>query len=726
MDPNFPYQSPSFTLGDFDPNYMSGFDGTSGSAPTPPSVEEVPVHTAVVEEVPVQAATASEGFSGTASGSVSTHTGSKRSRTSGVWQSFDEIKETCPDGREVSKARCRICRQILSARSSGGTGHLKRHAESCAKKQGIQLRQQQLMVNPDGTVRSWEYDPMVARESLVRLIARQDLPLNFGESPAFEHYIQQSHNPRFKAVSRQTSTRDLENVYHKEATALKELFSTCTFSVSVTSDIWSSRAREDYLSVVVHFVDDDWQLQKRVLGLRLIDVSHTGENIAERIREVINEFNLADKIFAVTLDNASANSRAIEILQPLFCVYAQSFLLHQRCACHIINLIVKTGMKRVGDHIDAVRQAIAWLTASNPRIAAWKRFCNAAGVKARKFATDAEHRWNATYLMLKVVLPYSSLLSDFVQSRGGPRNSDGSSVLNEHVWAIVQKFYQFLETFYDCTLTLSQVYYPTANIILHNLLEIATLFKEYENDDVLTEPVFHMKQKYLKYWKNIPMLYALAFVLDPRCKLRGLSAILSLVGDTIGVDYSSFYTEVRRKLYEVFGRYEVKFQEVRQRRPPPIPTTGKKKIQWGRIWGGSSSSSIQGGGSSSATSGDASSHVVAEELSGYLDSDAIHHEAQDFNVLGWWNDHKITYPVLSKLARDVLTVPVSTVSSESAFSLCGRIIEDRRTTLRSDHVEMLLSVKDWELARQHAQYTADNQELAAQFEQLYLDPDQPQ
>ena len=369
MDPNFPYQSPSFTLGDFDPNYMSGFDGTSGSAPTPPSVEEVPVHTAVVEEVPVQAETASEGFSGTASGSVSTHTGSKRSRTSGVWQSFDEIKETCPDGREVSKARCRICRQILSARSSGGTGHLKRHAESCAKKQGIQLRQQQLMVNPDGTVRSWEYDPMVARESLVRLIARQDLPLNFGESPAFEHYIQQSHNPRFKAVSRQTSTRDLENVYHKEATALKELFSTCTFSVSVTSDIWSSRAREDYLSVVVHFVDDDWQLQKRVLGLRLIDVSHTGENIAERIREVINEFNLADKIFAVTLDNASANSRAIEILQPLFCVYAQSFLLHQRCACHIINLIVKTGMKRVGDHIDAVRQAIAWLTASNPRIA---------------------------------------------------------------------------------------------------------------------------------------------------------------------------------------------------------------------------------------------------------------------------------------------------------------------------------------------------------------------
>jgi len=81
------------------------------------------------------------------------------------------------------------------------------------------------------------------------------------------------------------------------------------------------------------------------------------------------------------------------------------------------------------------------------------------------------------------------------------------------------------------------------------------------------------------------------------------------------------------------------------------------------------------------------------------------------------------YPVLSILARDVLTVPVSTVSSESAFSLSGRILEDRRTSLTSEMVEILMTVKDWELAEQRAQHTVENQELADSFENLYLDTD---
>jgi hypothetical protein len=46
------------------------------------------------------------------------------------------------------------------------------------------------------------------------------------------------------------------------------------------------------------------------------------------------------------------------------------------------------------------------------------------------------------------------------------------------------------------------------------------------------------------------------------------------------------------------------------------------------------------------------------------------------------------------LAKDVLTVPVSTISSESAFSLTGRIIEERRRRLASEMVEMLTCIKD--------------------------------
>jgi hypothetical protein len=73
-------------------------------------------------------------------------------------------------------------------------------------------------------------------------------------------------------------------------------------------------------------------------------------------------------------------------------------------------------------------------------------------------------------------------------------------------------------------------------------------------------------------------------------------------------------------------------------------------------------------------------------------------------VLAWWHEHKLTYLVLSILAKDVMTVPVSTISSESPFSTTGRIIEERRRKLGSDTVEMLALVKDWEMADARLQH----------------------
>ena len=54
----------------------------------------------------------------------------------------------------------------------------------------------------------------------------------------------------------------------------------------LTSDIWPGSAKEDDHSVVAHYVSTDWELEKRVMELRLIYVSHSGINIAERIEFV--------------------------------------------------------------------------------------------------------------------------------------------------------------------------------------------------------------------------------------------------------------------------------------------------------------------------------------------------------------------------------------------------------------------------------------------------------
>ncbi|WVZ53856.1 hypothetical protein U9M48_004744 [Paspalum notatum var. saurae] len=65
----------------------------------------------------------------------------------------------------------------------------------------------------------------------------------------------------------------------------------------------------------------------------------------------------------------------------------------------------------------------------------------------------------------------------------------------------------------------------------------------------------------------------------------------------------------------------------------------------------------------------------------------------DFDILNWWRDIKITYPVLSILAKDILSREFGV-----SFSLVSRVIEERRRRLAPNMVEMLSLVKDWEEA----------------------------
>jgi hypothetical protein len=198
-----------------------------------------------------------------------------------------------------------------------------------------------------------------------------------------------------------------------------------------------------------------------------------------------------------------------------------------------------------------------------------------------------------------------------------------------------------------------------------------------------------------------------------------------------------------------------------QRATIPSLALGKRKTAWGKIFGANAGGGIGvgaslagglgggaslsaaglgasaslptrlGGGAYSSTRRPSASALLqaahscanlnAFELAAYLDSDLVIQNDGDFSILNWWHEHKLSYPVLSVLARDVLIVSISTISSESAFSLTGWIIEERRQRLTSDMVEMLSLVKDWEQANTKTQHIMENAELVESFENLYLD-----
>jgi hypothetical protein len=161
-------------------------------------------------------------------------------------------------------------------------------------------------------------------------------------------------------------------------------------------------------------------------------------------------------------------------------------LVHQRCACHIINLIVKYGLKRLKPYLEDFRTAINFLNSSNQRIAMFKNYYIAKGVRPRKFGLDIDVRWNATYLMLKHLVPYSEVFSVFINS------NYGSALLSQNHWYIADKVLEFLELFYDCTIVLSGVYYPTSPLVLHQVLEIATHLHACERDLNLRQFMFPM------------------------------------------------------------------------------------------------------------------------------------------------------------------------------------------------------------------------------------------
>jgi hypothetical protein len=276
---------------------------------------------------------------------------------SDVWQDMEEVKKVVA-GKEVRcGAICNYCKTRLYAPSTGGIGHLHRHIKSCKRKSIVATSSSQshLHFDSDGNLQRFQYNPNVAISELARLIAILDLPLSIGEQPAWEDYISIAHNPNYKHVSRQTMTRDVVALFYLKQVDVKQLLeqSSC---VCLTSDIWSSLAKDDYLSVVFHFVTDDWELEKRIVGMRLIDCSHSGVNIAERMLQVISEYNMDYKVFSITLDNASANAYAMIELTPNLVPYVTGYaiaygLLHQRCACHIINLIVKSGLKCIREKL---------------------------------------------------------------------------------------------------------------------------------------------------------------------------------------------------------------------------------------------------------------------------------------------------------------------------------------------------------------------------------------
>ena len=182
---------------------------------------------------------------------------------------------------------------------------------------------------------------------------------------------------------------------------------------------------------------------------------------------------------------------------------------------------------------------------------------------------------------------------------------------------------------------------------------------------------------FLKYWKIIPSLYCLATCMDPRVKAEGVENVLNYIAICMNQP-----SEPEGKIYEqlnnLYKYYENKYGNVSS--STIISSTFGNDPFFIQLAKGKR----QVGPSSRC------------DLSKYLDTDYYSYlspnEVQNFDIMKW-KSHESTFPLLSKMARDLLTPPTPIVASKSAFYIAANIIGDRRTTLTAEMLEALTCLK---------------------------------
>ena len=71
--------------------------------------------------------------------------------------------------------------------------------------------------------------------------------------------------------------------------------------------------------MIAHYIADSGHLEHPVLALQELDGEHSGQNLADSVIGIINDYRIASKIRYFVMDNASNNDTIIEALST--CMY---------------------------------------------------------------------------------------------------------------------------------------------------------------------------------------------------------------------------------------------------------------------------------------------------------------------------------------------------------------------------------------------------------------------
>ncbi|TYH24331.1 hypothetical protein ES288_A03G083300v1 [Gossypium darwinii] len=566
----------------------------------------------------------------------------QKSTTSKVWDEMTKLE--CENKNEL-KAQCNHCKTIFSAKSSSGTSHLRRHLNICLKKVDKDISQYTIAIQPSlggvPFIKNYKFDADECRKAISTFLVCGKHSFRAVEEPRFR-YMMSITSPNFKNISRYTAARDVLMYYAKE---------------------------RDH-------VDENWKLKKRIIRFRALFSPYDCLNIANELVLCLSQWGIDKKIFSITLDNASYNDVMVSCLKNRFranrAILCDGAFFQVRCCAHILNLIVKTGLE-LADDVLGTRRKIFYDVAD-------KSFHLNVTKNLRQ---DVCVRWNSTYLMLESSLYYKDVLDYW-----GQRDKDYQIfALSNEEWRNVAIFCKFLKVFYDVTCVFSGSNDLTANLYFRGVWKVHKVLLDTVKGpySFLTPMVKQMQEKFNKYWVEYSLILSCAAILDPRYKLNYVQYYFTTI---YSIHASNFVEIILSHLRLLFDEYVKKSKSTSSSLAESSNVSNKNHVD----------SSLDEHNVNSVDFG--GDFDESDDYKWYLNESSTRSEkSHQIDVLDYWCKSSVRYNELSLLARDLLAIPISTVASESAFSMGKKVITPLRSSLKPKTVQAVVCLDDWMRAK---------------------------
>ncbi|CAA0822357.1 Unknown protein [Striga hermonthica] len=257
-------------------------------------------------------------------------------------------------------------------------------------------------------------------------------------------------------------------------------------------------------------------------------------------------------------------------------------------------------------------------------------------------------------------------------------------------WAMAFKLFQCLKKFFDLTELFSGTLYPTANLFYRGFCEIKILLDEWSvsQDNTICTMATSMSRKFEKYWKKSSTTLVVACFLDPRYKKRLIEFYMRKFHGNASHVHVDELVDVIKKLYQFY--FYVHDTPMSSRHKGKSNAPSDMEIDTTDLLVDNGDDELE----SYLYESSGPNGAEMNEFDKYMADPPLRLSGQ-FDVLAWWKNQTDEYPVLSRIAHDLLGVQVSTVASKAAFSAGGRVVDPFRSRLEPEIVEALICLKDW-------------------------------